>query len=185
MEPLKLYMLLVGCKPAGRHIEQHDMFFAIGRSLKDVVPALLDFWPEANGKIHIDAWREVTQVDGFQVQVVAKETAVMGTELMFFMNLGGYRVNEFEELHYKLLVIEQDKAAAIKRAKETAFFQHTGFQGAPSHIDDKYGVDVDDVFEIEDVLAAGIKEKFKLQLSPAVAVYEDEIHLGYLPIKNL
>lgn len=185
MEPLKLYMLLVGCKPLGRHIEQHDIFFAVGHTLKDVIPGLLNFWPEANGKIHIDAWREVTQVDGFQVQVVAKDTVSTGTESMFFLNLGGYKPNEFDELHYKLLVIEQNKADAIKRGKETAFYQHTGFEGAPSHIDDKYGVDVDDIFEIEDVLSAEIKTEFKLQFSKAAAVYEDEIHLGYLPLKNL
>lgn len=185
MEPLKLYMLLVGCKPAGRHTEQHDIYFAVGHTLKDIVPGLLNFWPEANGKIHIDAWREVTQVDGFQVQVVGKDTAGTNTERMFFLNLGGYKPAEFDELHYKFLVIEQDKAAAIKRAKDSAFYQHTGFEGAPSHIDDKYGVDVDDIFEIEDVLSAEIKAEFKLHLSPAATIYEDEIHLGYLPLKNL
>lgn len=182
---MKLYMLLVGCKPAGRHIEQHDMFFAVGETLKDIIPGLLDFWPEANGKIHIDAWREVTQVDGFKVEVVDIDAEVSASESMFFMNLGGYKVNEFDELHYKMLVIEQDKAVAIKRAKESAFYQHTGFQGAPSHIDDKYGVDVDDVFEIEDVLSPEIKAKYKLHFTAAEAVYEDEIHLGYLPLKNL
>lgn len=182
---MKLYMLLVGCKPVGRHIEQHDIFFAVGETLKDIIPGLLDFWPEANGRIHIDAWREVTQVDGFQVEVVDREAAVSDPESMFFINLGGYKVNEFEELHYKMLIVEQDKAVAIKRAKQSAFYQHTGFLGAPSHIDDKYGVDVDDIFEIEEVLSPEIKAKYKLRFTPAEAIYEDEIHLGYLPLKSL
>jgi len=32
--------------------------------LRDLVPAIKAFWPEARDKILIDAWREVTMVDG-------------------------------------------------------------------------------------------------------------------------
>jgi hypothetical protein len=59
MSNLKIYMILLGCKPPGRNTEQHDLFFGIGRSLSDVKGDILDFWTEAGGKIHIDAWREV------------------------------------------------------------------------------------------------------------------------------
>ncbi|HEY0174820.1 MAG TPA: DUF1543 domain-containing protein [Pedobacter sp.] len=185
METMKLYMLLLGCKPSGRHTEQHDVFFTVGSSLKDTLPAILDFWPEANGKIHIDAWREVTEVDGFSVQVVSKAAQSNGSGQLFFLNLGGYKRDEFEEPHYKLLLVGQDKAEMIKRAKQSAFYQHTGFEGAPSHIDDKYGVDVDDIFEIEDVLPPGIKDRFSLLISPLTAAVKDEIHLGYLPLQKL
>lgn len=103
----------------------------------------------------------------------------------FFLNLGGYKPDEFDELHYRMLLIGAGKAEVIKKAKESAFFLHTGFEGAPSHIDDKYGVDVDDIFEIEDVLPAGIKENYKIVISPAETTFKDEIHLGYFPLKNL
>lgn len=182
---MKLYMLLVGCTPPGRHTEQHDVLFTIGDDLKSIVPDILNFWPEANGKMHVDAWREVTSVDGFRVEVVEKDSDYNGGDKLFFLNLGGYKPDEFEEPHYKLLVIEKDKGAAIKRAKETAFYQHTGFVGAPSHIDDKYGVDVDDVFEIEDVLSPELKEKFSLSIFPAEGVEKDEFHLGYLPLQKI
>lgn len=179
-------MILLGCTPPGRHTEQHDMFFAIGNSLKDTIPDILDFWPEANGKTHIDAWREVTEVDGFSVQVVEKDAADAGDPgKLFFLNLGGYKRNEFDELHYKMLLIGENKASAIKQAKETAFYIHNGFEGAPSHVDDKYGVDVDDVFEIEDVLSAEIKQRFKLLIIPLEGAVKDEIHLGYLPIGKI
>jgi len=52
-------MLLLGCKPPGRNTEQHDIFFGIGSGLKELIPAIIDSWPEAKKKIHIDAWREV------------------------------------------------------------------------------------------------------------------------------
>jgi len=40
---LKLFMLLLGCKPPGRHTEQHDVFFGIARSLRDLVPEIQAF----------------------------------------------------------------------------------------------------------------------------------------------
>ena len=72
MEALKLYMLLLGCKPPGRFTEQHDVFFGIAGALPELVPSIIAAWPEAP-KIHIDAWREVTAVDGYRVSVVAKQ----------------------------------------------------------------------------------------------------------------
>jgi hypothetical protein len=59
----KLFMILLGCKPKGRHTEQHDIFFTIGKSIKDIIPHIESFWKDG-GTIHIDAWREVTEVDG-------------------------------------------------------------------------------------------------------------------------
>src|SRR5678809_1545416 len=85
---------------------------------------------------------------------------------LFFINLGGYKQNEFEEFHYKMIIAANNKGEAIDTAKQTAFFRHTDFKGATSHIDDKYGVDVDDVYEIADILPVGIKEKYSISVSP-------------------
>jgi hypothetical protein len=186
MEKLKLYMLLLGCKPAGRHTEQHDIFFSIGRSVKDLVPQIIDFWPEANGKIHIDGWREVTFVDSLQVRI--SPATEMNTNLqskLFFINLGGYKKNEFDEFHYRMLVAGSGKEEAVKKAKQTAFYKHTGFHGASSHIDDKYGIDVDDIYAIEEILPAKIKAGYTIQLSPKQQQEEDKLHLGYFKLDKL
>src|ERR1700712_3245105 len=97
---LKLYMVLIGATPAGRHTEQHDVFFGIADSLPNLLPAMKAFWPEAEDVMHIDAWREVTAIDGYQVRVSAKGAvpAAKGPKL-FFINLGGYQHNKFEEQH--------------------------------------------------------------------------------------
>lgn len=179
-------MLLLGCKPPGRHTEQHDIFFTIGSSLEDIKQDVLDFWPEANGKVHIDGWREVNRVGGYCLKIVAAAEKTPGQEhKLFFLNLGGYREGEFDELHYKMLIVANSLAAASRIAKESAFYKHTGFEGAVSHIDDKYGVDVDDVFEIADVLPPGLKNKYGLQLQAAGDEGTDELHLGYLPLSRL
>jgi len=75
---LKLFMLLLGCKPPGRHTEQHDVFFGIAANLRDLVPEIQAFWPEPHN-IHIDAWREVNNVDGYDVKIVPTNTAEHST----------------------------------------------------------------------------------------------------------
>jgi len=172
----KLFMMLIGCSPAGRNTEQHDVFFGIGNSVKDVIPDVINFWPET--KLHFDAWREVTNVDGFSVQVVEQEKRSSPAKL-FFINLGGYKKNEFEEFHYKMIVAANDKGEAVMQAKRTAFFRHTGFNGASSHIDDRYGIDVDDVYAIAEILPAALKDKYSLVVALSEGLPEDEIHLGY------
>ena len=175
-------MLLIGASPPDRNIEQHDVFFGVGETLKDLVPDVIAFWP-GNNKLHFDAWREVTSVNGYKIEVVLKDGSRQPNPYkLFFINLGGYKQNEFEEFHYKKVVAAVDKAEAINISKKTVFFRHTGFKGATAHVDDKYGVDVDDVYEISDILPASAKEKYSIVVSPAVSVPEDEIHLGYFKL---
>ena len=183
----KLFMLLLGCKPAGRRTEQHDIFFGIGDTLRDLLPDIYAFCPEADQKIHIDSWRAITQVDGYTVQVIPRNKAPQNPAAvkLFFLNLGGYKPNDLEEYHYKMLAACADKGLAVQQAKQTAFYLHTGFSGAISHIDDKYGVDVDDVYESDDILPEAAKEKFALLLTPALQKAADELHTGYLKLEKL
>lgn len=176
-------MVLLGCKPRGRHTEQHDIFFGIADEVRALVPHIKAFWPEANGKIHLDAYREVNHVDGFAVKIIeaANENNAAKLNQLFFMNLGGYQKNVFEELHYKILTVAPDKEQAITNAKESEFFK----RHFSPHIDDKYGVDVDDIFNIEEVLPQEMKEKYQLTLTPTNVNTEDEIVLGYMPIEKL
>ena len=189
MASLKLFMMMLGCTPKGRNTEQHDTYFTIASRISDTVEGIKEFWPEANGNIHVDAWREVTQVDGFSVEVKPRqavpEVAEKSSSKLFFINLGGYKENEFDEFHYKLLIPAIDKASATKQAKTTAFYTHTGFKGAESHIDDKFGVDVDDIYEIQDILSPEIKEQYSLVISPSSIAKNDELHLGYFPLSKL
>jgi hypothetical protein len=182
---LKLFMVLLGCKPPGRHIEQHDIFFGVARSLRDLVPEIKAYWQEPE-RIHLDAWREVTNVDAFNVKVVPHNSRINENKnKLFFINLGGYQENRFEEQHYILLAVRQDKAEAFREAKETLFYQHNRFSGAGSHIDDKYGIDVDDLYEIEELLSQEQKAKYKIEITPSDNLQEDQIHLGYFKLDSL
>lgn len=180
---MRLFMVLIGCKPKGRHTEQHDVFFGIAASLKELIPAVIAFWPEADD-LHIDGYREVTKVDGYQISLHAGP--VQKEQYLFFINLGGYKENEMEEFHYKMLATGKDKNEALRKSKATAFFKHTGFKGATSHIDDKYGVDVDDMALVEEILPADVRAQFTISLSPAPEeMPEDTLHLGYFKLSEI
>lgn len=176
-------MLLLGCKPPGRHTEQHDVFFGIARSLRDLVPDIQAFWPEP-GKIHIDAWREVNTVDGYSIKIVPADTSVTSDKKLFFINLGGYQENKFAEQHYIVLTVKPDRAAAFKEAKSTFFFRENNY-GGNSHIDDKYGIDVDDIYQIEDILSPGLKAKYSVEITEGENLHADFINLGYFKLSNL
>jgi len=185
MKTLNLHMIMLGCTPKGRFTEQHDIFFGIGSSVKGLIPDMNAFWPEAKGRIHIDAWQKVTYVDGFSIEVIAKDEKQEQEEQLFFLNLGGYKEGEFEEYHYKILVVAKTKAEAIKKAKQTTFYKHYGFKGAESHIDDKYGVDVDDIHNIEEILSEKFKSQYRLKITKTNGISEDEKHIGYLKLDKI
>lgn len=178
----KLFMVLLGCKPNGRFTEQHDIFFGIESELGKLKPAMVDFWPEADGKLHVDAWRMVSSVMGYRVAVLPRDAVTTSKWHLFFVNLGGYRGQDFEEYHYKQLVVAEDVAAATKAAKSSAFYE----EHISPHIDDKYGLDVDDVFSVEDALPKAMRQRFKLFIEPAAdPTAPDAVHIGYLKFSKL
>jgi len=49
-----------------------------------LIPQFNQFWPEAKGKMHVDGFREVNQVDGQQISIVPRADKNMaGTHQLF------------------------------------------------------------------------------------------------------
>lgn len=179
-------MVLLGSKAPGRTVEQHDYFFGIGTQLEELVPEMKAFWPEAQNGLHIDAWREIRRVGDYEIRIVMRDQSVFSNAgKLFFINLGGYLEGHFEEQHYVRLTVQTGQALAIQEAKRTPFYKTNSIEGGLSHIDDKYGVDVDDIYNIEDLLSPAEKEKYAISILPAVDLPEDKIHPGYLKLDKL
>jgi hypothetical protein len=182
---LKLFYIILGATPKGRNIEQHDVFFGIAKSLEDLVPDMKEFWREAEGKIHLDCYQEVRFADGYEVKIVKKgeETS---DEQLYFINLGGYKKGFFEEFHEQHLMVGNSMGDIVKKAKATEFYKTMGFEGAVSHIDDKHGVDIDDIFNVTDILPEKMKEKYSIVLKKSdVENQENLMGLGYLNINRI
>lgn len=189
MDDLKLFMVLLGSKAPNRNVEQHDYFFGVATSLKELVPQLREFWPEAGNSLHIDGWREVNYVDGYKVEIYLKQGDGQAEgKRLFFVNLGGYTEGKLVEQHYTLLSVWNDKANAVQESKKVKFFKESTIakvKGANAHIDEKYGIDVDEVYRIEDIWRSSSKDKYGIKLTPASDLPNDEIHLGYFRLEKL
>ncbi|MCX8532934.1 DUF1543 domain-containing protein [Chryseobacterium luquanense] len=182
---LKLFYIILGATPKGRNIEQHDVFFGIAENLKDLVPALKDFWPEAKGKIHIDAYQEVKFADGYEISVESKQPSD-SEEKLFFVNLGGYKAEHFKEFHEQHLMVGKTLGEVVKKSKATEFYQTMGFKGAGSHIDEKYGVDIDDIFSVTEILPESMKGKYSLKIKKSEQEnQENYTFLGYLMLDKI
>ncbi len=182
---MKLFYIILGATPNGRNIEQHDVFFGIAENLKDLIPDIKSFWTEAKGIIHIDCYQEVQFVDGYEIKIVEK-TSVLSENQLFFINLGGYQPGKFEEFHQQHLMVSKSMAEIIKRVKQTDFYKTMGFTNATSHIDDKHGVDIDDIFKVNDILPLEMKEKFSIILEKSSLENLDNFtHIGYLKIDKI
>lgn len=175
-----LFMAVLGATPPGRTTEQHDIFFGINHDIKSLKKDMYVFWPDA-GQLHIDSYRAVTRVGGYEIKISEKKPDT-GDLKLFFLNLGGYRPGDMEEYHYKILVVAKKMAQAIKVAKKTAFYKEYGFKGAESHIDEKYALDVDDMHKVEDLLPASVKERYSIEIVPTLDTYEDELLVGYVKL---
>lgn len=184
---MKLYLLLLGAAVPGRNVEQHDYFFGIAGSIGELVPAIKAFWPEAGNSLHIDGWRAVTRVGNCAIAIALQsEEAPVSPNKLFFLNLGGYSSGILEEQHYTLLTVQDNRSLAIQAAKKNIFFKSNSLKGiATSHIDEKYGLDVDDIHQIEDLLPPVVKKLYKITITEGTDLPEDTIHLGYFKLDKL
>ncbi|RZJ46791.1 MAG: DUF1543 domain-containing protein [Chryseobacterium sp.] len=182
---MKLFYIILGATPKGRNIEQHDVFFGIAESLKDLVTDIKNFWKEADGKIHLDGYQEVKFADGFEVKIVEK-TELSQENQLYFVNLGGYKRGYFEEFHQQHLMVGTSMGEVVKKVKKTEFYKTMGFEEAVSHVDDKHGVDIDDIFNINDILPKKMKEKYSIILERSSEQDQKNISkVGYFKLNKI
>ena len=190
-----LFMLQLGGRPKGRLIEQHDIFFGVANQVSELVDDINHHWPEVKNKWHIDSYRAITKVGNHTVKLIESnnQTANDNGLKLFFINLGGYQRGSFEEFHHKLLIVAATQAEAIKQAKQSEFYQQFTFKdkdspfNAASHIDDKFQVDIDDIYDVNDLVSnIQILIEPRIHNSHELAnADEDKEYVGYLSIKNL
>ena len=183
----KLFMILLGSMPPGRMTEQHDVFFGIAPALNELVSEINNFWPNTRS-LHIDVWQQISYLDGHAIKVLlrSQETETDDQSLkLFFINLGGYKRNEFDEYHFRMIVLANNKTEAINKSKATYFYKTYRYKEATSHIDDKYGIDVDDIYELQDILPKHIKDLYKIVITPDANGQEDVCVPGYLTMAKL
>ncbi len=184
---MKLFLLLLGAEAPGRVVEQHDYFFGIAESLAALMPDVKAFWPEAGASLHLDGWREVTKVENYALRIVSHaEKSPIPHLNLFFLNLGGYTTGKLEEQHYTMLTVQENRLKAVQASKNNLFFKTNSLKGiATAHIDEKYGVNVDSVHHINDLISPAIKAQYKIVFDDGTDLPEDKIHLGYFKLDKI
>ena len=191
---LTLFMVQLGGRPKGRLIEQHDIFFGVANEVSELIDDINHHWPEVKNKWHIDSYRAISKVDNYSVKLVESSNQVESANglKLFFINLGGYQQGSFEEFHYKLLIVAATQADAIKQAKQSEFYKAFTYKdkdspfNAASHIDDKFEVDIDDIYNVNNLIS-----NVQLLIEPMandsheLVNADDKEYVGYLSIKNL
>ena len=190
-----LFMVQLGGRPKGRLIEQHDIFFGVANQVRELVDDINHHWPEVKNKWHIDSYRAITKVGNHTVKLIESDNQAANDNVLklFFINLGGYQQGSFEEFHHKLLIVAATQADAIKQAKQSTFYKEFTFKdkdspfNAASHIDDKFQVDIDDIYNVNDLVSnIQILIEPRIHNSHELAnADEDKEYVGYLSIKNL
>ena len=190
-----LFMVQLGGRPKGRLIEQHDVFFGVANQVRELVDDINHHWPEVKNKWHIDSYRAITKVGNHTVKLIESDNQAANDNALklFFINLGGYQRGSFEEFHHKLLIVADNQKDAIKQAKQSEFYQQFTFKdkdtpfNAASHIDDKFQVDIDDIYDVNDLVSnIQILIEPRIHNSHELAnADEDKEYVGYLSIKNL
>lgn len=149
---LKLYVVLLGGKPDGVTIEQHNVFFGAAYELEDLYGAIKRSWLAAR-KVHIDAYMCVEQVGDYDVLICEKSAVSNLTDIetdkkLYFVNLGGYTEGVMAESHKRLLIVASDEDEATLIAKKDPFFSQRIIVGnSIAHVDDRHkledGLDVE------------------------------------------
>ncbi|MBY9068361.1 DUF1543 domain-containing protein [Hyphomonas sp. WL0036] len=114
---MKLYAVFVGGDHPRANIEVHDLRAVVGESLEATIPALRAGWWGNPSSLHIDGYAELTEVDGWQVEVVPGRPSAPPARRLWFVNLGGYTPGLFGEQHNYLFLAGADKAEVWSRAR--------------------------------------------------------------------
>ena len=102
--------------------------------------------------------------------------------------------NQFEEFHYKTLVIADTVGRATAQVKKSDFYRDYTFDNAnpalsgiaTSHVDDKHALDVDDIHVVDALLPDGWGLKIEaLDEHQQSTLQEDTLHIGYISLKAL
>ena len=122
-----LFLVVLGGRADKANVELHDVRWVVGSKIEDTYDALRrDWFGEVEG-LHIDSYKKIKYIDGYDVKLSNFETnKIKNKQLinkmnpkvnLWFVNIGGYRPNCMQEKHEFGLVVASSKLEAKNIAK--------------------------------------------------------------------
>ncbi|ULJ67409.1 DUF1543 domain-containing protein [Wielerella bovis] len=114
---MKLYQFYLGIQMPHANLEMHDVQFAVADTAEAAFPDLKRIWTHTDARLHIDGWREINWVAGYDI--VLQNQANELPEKLFFVNVGAYADGQLAELHDFDLFVAHDEKMAKEQALAT------------------------------------------------------------------
>lgn len=131
---MQLFLVVLGGRSRGCHIEQHDVRFVAGGHLDDTLPQLRRQWFGLQRGLHLDSWQRIERVEGWRVEL--RPEPFTGPMRLWFINVGAYDPACAWELHAFGLFVATGAASAKAKAKHQLLVG-----AAQQHKDDSCTVD--------------------------------------------
>ena len=116
----KLFLVVLGGRCKGCHVEQHDVRWVVGETIDATLPALRKEWIGLRRGLHIDSYRCIDHADGHRIEVVehAKDATSADAQRLWFVNLGAYDPTSMAEQHAFGVIVARSSASAKARARQ-------------------------------------------------------------------
>jgi hypothetical protein len=112
---MQLFLVVLGGRSHGCHIEQHDVRFVAGETIDHTLPELRRQWFGLQRGLHLDSWQRIETVEGWRVAL--RPAPSLGPMRLWFVNVGAYDPGCMAELHAFGLFVATSAASAKAKAK--------------------------------------------------------------------
>ena len=168
----KLFLVVLGGRCKGCHVEQHDVRWVVGETIDATLPTLRQEWIGLRRGLHIDSYRCIDHVDGHCVEVVeqAQDSSTADqAQRLWFINLGAYEPTSMAEQHSFGVIVAHSSASAKARARQR------WLRGQEQvHKDDLHGVQMDSA--LDDLLPIQGNGQWHLKLTADPDIEEAPPH---------
>ena len=92
---MNLYLVVLGGRTRGAHVEMHDLRWVVGETIEATVPQLKSQWIGNPRGLHVDSYMRIRFVDGYRITMAsAGKVKANEANKLWFINLGGYKAGE-------------------------------------------------------------------------------------------
>jgi hypothetical protein len=172
---MKLFAIYIGGTHEQALVELHDMRFVIAETIEGTYEQLRKSWWGVPKSLHIDSWGVLEYADGYHIEIKA-EPAPVRVEKLYFINLGGYDLEQFTELHKNVFIVANGEAEAKEKAKKLIT------DWTLPHKD--YLFDIENLVDINQVMGSetNSNDRWYVHLNPTQKSIPFKFSSDYLPL---
>lgn len=154
MNTNKLFAFYLGGSHPEANIEMHNMQFALGINIEDCFEQLVSDWYKDSTSVHIDSWAELSIVNGYNIEVVEKQTQKSDdSPKLFMVHMGAVLEGFFEEVHHTEIVAAKTESKALVKVRNNILKLYPNWKDIHRDI----------LFDLDDII--NLSNKFNLKIT--------------------